>query len=169
MPSTRRRQPKPRARIATLLALCTLWSAAAPATEERSGVDHWRFQTSLLTHHFSPDPEHNERQQLINIEAWRDDRWHLGAAMFQNSFDQPTQFVYVGYAWPVAGSKNVYWRLMGGLMHGYKDEYQDKIPFNGLGIAPAIIPSFGVRYRSLFTEIQFGGTAVAMWTAGVRF
>jgi hypothetical protein len=157
------------AALAALGAAALLWAGAVRAETGDKAIDHWRFQTSLLTHHFSPDPEHHERQELINIEAWRDDRWHLGAAVFQNSFDQPTQFLYVGYAWPVGGSENVYWRLMGGLMHGYKDEYQDKIPFNGLGIAPAIIPSFGVRYRSLFTEIQLGGTAVAMWTAGVRF
>ena len=152
---------------ACVAALCLAGNAGAAGFAE--GIDHWRFQTSLLTHHFDPDPEHTERQKLLNLEAWRDDRWHLGAAVFRNSFDQPTQFVYVGYAWPIAGSENVYWRLMGGLMHGYKGEYQDKIPFNGLGIAPAIVPSVGVRYRRVFSEVQFGGTAVLLWTAGVRF
>lgn len=169
MPSTRRRQPNTRACIVALLALCTVWSASAPATEQRGGIDHWRVQTSVLTRHFDPEPEHNETQKLINLEAWRDARWHVGAAVFQNSYDQPTQYVYVGYLWPIGERGRFYWRLTGGLMHGYKDEYQDKIPFNGLGIAPAIVPSVGVRYRRAFSEVQFGGTAVAMWTAGVRF
>ena len=58
---------------------------------------------------------------------------------------------------------------MGGLLHGYKEPYDDKIPLNGLGVAPAIVPSLGFRYKWFLAEANLGGLAVITFTAGVRF
>ncbi|MCP4047628.1 MAG: hypothetical protein GY732_16775, partial [Gammaproteobacteria bacterium] len=59
--------------------------------------------------------------------------------------------------------------LSGGLLHGYKEPYEDKIPLNDLGIAPAIVPAFGFRYKRVFTQIQILGTAAVTVTAGFSF
>ena len=106
---------------------------------------------------------------LINVEADFENNWLAGVAMFDNSFDQDSWFVYMGYEWPLFHSKYFYFKLAGGLLYGYKDEYKDKIPLNGWGIAPAIIPILGAQYKWFFTELDIAGTAAITWTAGIQF
>ena len=141
------------------------------AKEKHSGwkIAEWRFQTSLYTHHWSYNPDHNDKQRLLDIEAMFENRWLAGASFFYNSFDQPSEFVYMGYEWPLFHSRYFYFQLVGGLIHGYKDPYQDKIPLNGLGVAPAILPVLGVRYKWAFSQLLIGGTAAITVTAGFSF
>jgi hypothetical protein len=135
---------------------------------EASG--RWLLQTSLYTSHFSPDPQHVNQQNLINLEYWRSDRWLGGVAFFRNSFGQPSQYVYVGKTWRPFGSlPDVHLKLTGGLLHGYKDQFRDKIPFNSAGVAPAILPSIGYSTKRFNTELVLFGTAGLMWTGGVFF
>ena len=77
--------------------------------------------------------------------------------------------LYMGKTWPLLKSRHWYAKLTGGLLHGYKEPYEDKIPLNGLGVAPVIIPALGFRYRNFVMETNLGGLAVVMMTAGVRF
>jgi hypothetical protein len=46
-----------------------------------------------------------------------------------------------------------------GFLHGYEEEYQGKIPLNNLGIAPAIVPSIGWRYRRFVVAVNLLGAA----------
>jgi hypothetical protein len=55
------------------------------------------------------------------------------------------------------------------LLHGYKEPYEDKIPLNGLGVAPAIVPTFGLKYKRVLVEFQILGTAAGVITAGFNF
>ena len=132
-------------------------------------IAEWTVQASVYTRHFDPDPDHNNDQNLIGIEAVFENDWLAGAAVFDNSFGQPSQLIFIGKTWPIARSEYWYIKLMGGLLHGYKEPYEDKIPLNGLGIAPAIVPAVGARYRWLFGEINLGGLAVVTVTGGFRF
>ncbi|MGH8035013.1 MAG: hypothetical protein ACREO9_07300 [Lysobacterales bacterium] len=132
-------------------------------------VKTWRFQTSLWTHHWSYNPEHNDDQNLIDVEALFENNWLAGGAIFDNSFGQNSWFLYMGYEWPLFHSKYAYFKLVGGILYGYKDEYKDKIPLNGNEIAPAILPVLGLRYKWLFTELDIAGTAAITWTAGIQF
>ena len=75
----------------------------------------------------------------------------------------------MGRTWPLWGSENWYVKLMGGLLHGYKDPYDDKIPLNELGVAPAIVPSLGFKYKRVMLEANLGGLAVVTITGGIRF
>ncbi len=139
--------------------------------EEPSGwdVETWVVQTSVYTKHFDPDPDHVNNQKLLGAEAWFANGWIAGGAMFDNSFGQDSQYLYVGYSWPLLGSEYWYFKLTGGLLHGYEEPYEDKIPFNGLGIAPAAIPALGFKYKYFVAEANLGGLAVITFTAGVRF
>lgn len=132
-------------------------------------MDTWAVQTSLVTKHWEPDPDHVNDQHLFSVEAHFANRWLAGIALFQNSFGQSVQFAYAGRVWTLMGSQFWYAKLTGGLLHGYEEPYEDKIPFNGLGVAPAVIPALGFRYRSFVAEANFGGLAVVMVSAGVRF
>ena len=132
-------------------------------------IAEWRFQTSIYTHHWSSDPDHVSNSKLLGIEFETTTRWIGGFAHFDNSFGQPSQYLYAGYQWPLFKTDWFYFKLTGGVLHGYKDPYEDKIPLNGLGVAPAIVPAFGFRYKRVLTEIQILGTAALTWTVGFNF
>lgn len=149
-------------------------SANAAENGDRPGSGHWTPQhwtvkTSLYTRHWDPEPEHNNHQRLFGFEAQFDRSWLVGAAAFRNSYDQSSQFLYAGRKWDLSDSGLWYAKLMAGLIHGYKGAYEDKIPLNGFGVAPAVIPALGIRYQRALLEAHFGGFAVMMISAGLTF
>ena len=132
-------------------------------------IKEWRFQTSIYTYHWSSDPDHVSNSKLLNLEFGTTTQWVYGFAWFDNSFGQPSQYLYAGYSWPLFNKDWAYFKLTGGLLHGYKEPYEDKIPMNSLGVAPAIVPSFGLKYKRVFTELEILGTAALTWTVGFNF
>lgn len=133
-------------------------------------ASRWYFQTSAFTRHFEPKPTHNNVQRLLNIEWQGENDWIWGGAFFYNSFDQPSQYVYGGHIWrPFGHLPGAYLKLTGGLVQGYKGEYRDNIPFNELGIAPAVLPAVGVSGKRFATELVMFGTAGLMWNVGFFF
>lgn len=137
-------------------------------------VDNVSVYTSFYTQHFSPESDHVNDQNMLGVEMRLVNKWLYGVTLFDNSFGQESQYLYTGYQWNLSGfssfgSVRQHFKLTGGLVHGYKDEYQDKIPFNGLGVAPAIIPTYGVRYKNLITEASLGGVSAFTITVGYRF
>ncbi|WP_163559748.1 hypothetical protein [Halomonas sp. NO4] len=152
-------------------------SAPAAAGERSSWppamtLEHVLVQTSLYTDHFSPDPEHTNNQQLIGLELHNPDRWLAGGARFNNSFDQASLYLYAGREFPLwepAQSVTLRAKLTAGLLHGYRGEYRDNIPLNRYGIAPAVLPTLGVRWHRVESDLILFGTAGAMITAGIRF
>ncbi len=132
-------------------------------------ITEWRFQTSLYTRHWDPDPDHVNNSKLLNIEFETSSRWLYGFAYFDNSFGQPSQYLYAGYSWPMFKTDWAYFKVTGGFLHGYKEPYEEKIPMNQLGVAPAIVPAFGLKYKRVFTELQILGVAAITWTAGFNF
>lgn len=135
-------------------------------------LDHTLVQTSLLTRHFEPDPEHTNQQSLLSVELHNPDRWLAGAAWFKSSFDQPTWYFYAGREFPLGqlgDDINVRAKLTGGLLRGYQGEYRNKIPFNHFEIAPAVLPSIGFQWRHVESDLIIFGTAGMMITVGLRF
>jgi hypothetical protein len=157
--------------LAILFCTDLLATGHDPAGEEKSGwsISGWSLRFSLYTKHFDPDPDHVNRQKLIAPELVFENGYLAGVAVFDNSFGQNSQFVYMGKAWPIFKSKHWYVKLMGGLLHGYKEPYEDKIPLNGLGVAPAILPALGFKYKRVMVEANLAGLAAMTITAGVRF
>jgi hypothetical protein len=128
------------------------------------------FQTSIATRHFHPSSTQNNHQDLLNLEWNYKDNLLVGAATFKNTFNQQTELLYWGAKFrPLDSQPEMYVKLVGGLIHGYKDEAKDKIPFNQLGTAPAILPSVGYCYKQFCSELIVFGTAGAMLTGGIRF
>ena len=152
-------------KLLALAALLSILSTHACAFE----IEEWRAQTSLYTKHWSPNDEHVNNSQLLGVEFVTTGKWVGGFAYFQNSFGQPSQYLYAGYSWNLFKKDWLYFKLTGGLLHGYKDEYKDKIPYNNMGVAPALVPSFGVKYKRVFAELQILGGAAITVTAGVSF
>jgi len=151
----------------------------APPASQATGTSAWdapepwrtdRFflQTSVYTRHFNYDPAHENDQKLILGEWNVTERWLVGAAVFDNSFGQASQYVYGGFRFrPFESVQPLYLKLSAGLVHGYRGEYQDKIPFNDSGIAPVIIPSVGYCWNRFCSEVVIFGTAGLLVTFGV--
>jgi hypothetical protein len=140
----------------------------AMALEDSQGKGFWYAQTSVYTKHYSPDPEHNNNQDLIGIERNQASGWVFGGATFRNSFRQRSNYAYAGKRYDSANYP-VYLKVTGGLLQGYSGDYKDKIPLNRYGVAPVIIPSVGTHYGPLAAELVFLGANAAMVTTGVRF
>ena len=154
--------------ICCFLALIGLFAQSAPALAQDEA--RWMLQTSLYTHHFSPDPTHSDHQNLIGLEYQRPDRWLAGAAFFKNSFNQDSQYLYVGKLWrPFESVQLVHTKLTGGLLLGYKEPYENKFPVNSNGVGLGIVPSIGLSGKHLSGEVAILGTAAGMVTVGVLF
>lgn len=157
--------------VMLFMALCMVITRAA-ATQSSSEPDDgfWLVQTSVYTKHFSPAPEHNNHQGLLGIERNQASGLVYGAATFRNSFGQRSYYGYAGMRFDFeSGSFPLYAKVTGGLLKGYRGEYRDKIPFNRYGIAPVIIPGFGVNLGPVNAEAILLGASAAMLNVGVRF
>jgi hypothetical protein len=146
---------------------------AQPASQAETAAEPWRtdrfyLETSLYTHHFSYDPAHVDKQKLILGEWNITEQWLVGASFFDNSFGQPTQYVYGGWRYrPFEQLQPFYIKLSAGIVHGYKDPYRDKIPFNHSGVAPGIVPSVGYCFNRFCSELILFGGAGMLVTLGV--
>ncbi|MGH8798814.1 MAG: sn-glycerol-3-phosphate transporter [Casimicrobiaceae bacterium] len=141
---------------------------APKATDEPWRTDRFYLQTSLYNLHFHYDPAHVKYPKLLYGEYHFTDQWLAGAAVFDNSFDQSTQAVFGGWrVRPFPGLQPLYFKVLGGLIHGYHGQYRDKIPFNHSGVAPVIIPSVGYCYSRVCSEVVIVGGAGLLLTLGV--
>ena len=142
--------------------------AQATVAAEPWRTDRFYLETSLYTHHFSYDAAHVDKQKLILGEWNITEQWLVGASVFDNSFGQPSQYVYGGWRTrPFEQAQPFYVKVSAGLTHGYKDQYRDKIPFNHSGIAPVVIPSVGFCISRICSELVLFGGAGVLLTLGV--
>lgn len=120
--------------------------------------------------HFSHSEDHQGPPILLSAEIIKPNRLFYGLSLFNNSFGQFSQYVYVGKEFRldkyVDGMRS---KISAGIIHGYKDEFQDKIPFNDYGIAPAIIPGIGYQKKKWGFDIYLMGAAGLLFDVGYEF
>ncbi len=165
---------------------CVASAQSAPATQTAAAAqarnaetwlrdgDRIFFQYSVYNKHWTENPEHVNRNHLLNFtiesnydRVWGADKTLFGFAQFKNSFGQPSQYLYWGQRWDF--NDYLYVKVSAGLLHGYKGKYRDKIPFNKLGVAPAILPTLGVRYKDVSLEAIILGNSALMVGVGYTF
>ena len=139
--------------------LCIFSNMACAADTDSQGsasssaFSGWTFGYAPYTYHFSdakkehdyePDDEKHNYVWLINAEKQLDEHQVAGFAYFSNSFGQPSQYAYYGWQIrPLSGTPQLFFKLTGGVIHGYKYPYHKKIPLNnkngwGLTAIPAV-------------------------------
>ena len=117
--------------------------------------------------HFDSDPEHAKYSWLVGLEWQAPSRWLAGASYFNNSFNQKCQYLYLGKSWPLESiDENLYFKLTGGVLFGYKEPYEDKIPLNNNGVAPGAVPGIGYKYGDFNVQLNLLGGAGLMFTFG---
>lgn len=127
----------------------------------------WYVQTSVYTKHFKPKSAHNNNQELIGLERHTENSYLMGGATFLHSYNKRSYYGYVGKRYDFVGTP-FYGKITGGLLYGYKGKYRDKIPLNRFEIAPAIVPSLGVKYRGFAAEVVLLGGAATMINIGLE-
>jgi hypothetical protein len=124
-------------------------------------------QVSPATLHFHSRDEYTGHPWLAGVEWQSSSRWLLGAAYFNNSFNQKSQYLYAGKSWPLDSiDSRLYFKLSGGLLRGYKEPYDHKIPFNDNGKALAAIPALGYKVGNFNAQLNLLGAAGIMFTFG---
>lgn len=127
--------------------------------------DEWYLGLSPITHHYNPSNEHSP-VWLVGVQRIRKSRDIAGIAYFSNSFQQPSVFIY---PWGkiyrnFLGQPNVFAQWGAGLLYGYRDPYEDKVPFNHNGYSPGYIISFGYQFDNrIQTKLNLLGTAGIMF------
>lgn len=127
--------------------------------------DEWYLGLSPVTHHYNPSNEHSP-VWLLGVQRIRKSRDIAGIAYFSNSFQQPSVFIY---PWGkiyrnFLGRPNVFAQWGAGLLYGYRDPYEDKVPFNHNGYSPGYIISFGYQFDNrIQTKLNLLGTAGIMF------
>ena len=142
---------------------------ASQAEEHWYNYDHLYFQVGTYIH-YDPSDDHSGTRIVASLEAVKSNGWLYGLSLFNNSFDQFSQYLYGGKMWNFHGKLEGFTaKITAGLIHGYKDEFKDKIPNNGLGVAPAIIPSIGYKKGRYTFETALLGVSAMAFTLGMDF
>jgi hypothetical protein len=129
----------------------------------RDKVLSWQF--SPYSYHFSQDPDH-EPVVMVGIERAYPNAKVDGFALFTNSFGQPTIYVYPwgGTYKSIAGIEHLTFKWTAGLMFGYREPYEDKVPLNYKGLSPVVIPALVYEFKP-----GWSGQLNILGTAGVMF
>ena len=151
-----------------IVAGITVSPLADAATPEPSGPSEIvMIQAAPGVIHFDSDPEHADHSWMVGLEWQRPSRWIAGYTYFNNSFDQRSHYIYGGKSWSLRESgQGWYVKLTGGVILGYKEPYEDKIPFNHNGVAPGIVPALGYKIDRANVQLLLLGSAGLMVTIG---
>lgn len=126
----------------------------------RSEADDRHFViASPYTVHVDDDGGH-DYVWLLGFERERADGRLTGLAYFSNSFGQPCAYYYPwGRTYnDIAGVNGLFFKWNAGIVYGYVEPYEDKLPVNYHGFTPAFFPSLGFRSKGDFqTQINLLG------------
>jgi hypothetical protein len=158
--------------VATAIVAYLAGHAFAQQTSAAGGVDQEK-KLSLMfgpyAHHFTYDAEHKD-VIMVGLEREHAAAKLDGIVLFTNSFGQLTVYVYPwgGAYHDLGGIKGLSFKWTAGLMYGYVDPYQDKVPFNYKGLSPAIVPALAYEFSPGWSaQIDLLGNAGLMFQLNV--
>ncbi len=139
------------------------------AEEHWYNYDHLNFQAGTYFH-FDSSEYFSGSKFFTSLEAVKSNDWLYGLSLFENSFSQFCQYLYAGKSWNYHGKlEGFHTKLTAGFIHGYKDEFKATIPFNSLGIGPAIIPGIGYKKGRFSGDMIMLEFSALLFTVGVDF
>lgn len=139
---------------------------AAPDAGAASVV---RLQVSPFTYHFTYDNAHSD-VVMVGLEREYPDAKLDGITLFTNSFGQPSIYLYPwGHVYhSIAGIKPLSFKWTAGLLYGYKDPYENKVPLNYGGFSPGFIPALTYEFKPGWSaQLSFLGNAALMFQLNV--
>lgn len=135
-----------------------------PAADAGKG-NMLRLQFSPYTHHYNFDAEHKD-VVMIGVEREYPNAKLDGITLFRNSFGQESVYIYPwgGVHRSIGGIKPLSFKWTAGLIYGYVDSFENKVPLNYKGFSPGMI--FGLAYEfkpGWSVQVNFLGKAAAMF------
>ena len=129
-------------------------------------LDHSKLHLYLsnFTHHYTANENH-KTVQTVGLEREFDDGKIDGLALFTNSFGQPSMYLYPwGKVYKnIGGINHVFVKWTAGLLYGYVEPYENKVPFNYRGFSPGAILALGYEFKPGWSaQINALGTAAMM-------
>lgn len=152
--------------LLSALALSLAASSAQAAEGDPATADAgaWRLQLGPYTHHFRFSEDHKQVVAL-GMEHESPNRTLYGLTAFTNSFGQPSAYLYCGWLYNNIFnlSESLYFKLTVGVLYGYVEPYEDKVPLNYKGFSPGVIPSIGWHLdKSWSVQLNVLGNAAVM-------
>jgi len=79
--------------------------------------------------------------------------------------------VYVGKRFDnLLGQPRLFGKVTAGILYGYVEPYEDKVPLNWHGFSPAIVPVLGYKLsEDSSLQVNILGAAALMYSYGYRF
>jgi hypothetical protein len=155
-------------RVAARFAALYLVLACSPAhADVISEGDRVMLQLGPYVYHRIDNTGHNQWPRLIGLEYESVSHWLAGAVSFRNSYYQNAAYLYGGKRWFIDGvSDHLYFKLSAGLVYGYKEPYENKLPVNHNGYGLGIVPALGLQYGRVNAQIELLGTIGLAFTFG---
>ncbi|GAB4214263.1 MAG: hypothetical protein Fur007_10100 [Rhodoferax sp.] len=149
-----------------LSVLTIIVTQALASTQAQDAVpSRWTLQLSPYSYHFNPSEEHRH-VYMVGAERERADGRLDGAVYFRNSFGQPSLYLYPwGHHYAgIFGQPKLSFKWTAGLLYGYKEPYEKKVPLNYKGFSPGAIIALAYQFDS-----GWSAQVDALGTAGLMF
>ena len=134
--------------------------------------DELRLSYAPKAIHVTNDPDYVDWNHIVALEwvmprhaFWGADRLHLGVSLFDNSYGQFSQSVYAGleWDWRDALGGRLFLSLSLGLVNGYEEPWEDKLPLNkALGVGLTLVPALGWQRGPLGFAASWVGSAFTL-------
>lgn len=155
-------------RIAFGLIVAQFASGAWASSEDWFGLgqgDKLQLQMSPYTRHRTYDDQHKE-VIMVGLERERASGKLDGFNLFTNSFGQPSLYLYPwGGVWhDFGGVEALSFKWTAGLLYGYVEPYENKVPLNRNGFSPAAIIALAYEFAPGWSgQVNVLGTAALMF------
>lgn len=122
----------------------------------KTGEDKVQLQLATYVHYKSSD-DYEGPPIYGAAEVHKSSGWLYGLGLFNNSYDQFSQYLYVGRQFNLYqfDDKLLHFKVSAGAMHGYHDEHEDTLPWRIGDIGPVIIPAVGIQTGRWSMDLVF--------------
>ena len=154
------------------LCLMTLLAFAAPIAESAEETKwNWFVQAGGYIH-YNDDEDYEGPPWFVGIEYQkRENNTALGLSVFNNSFGNITQYLYLGKTWYPSGKYPGFRiKLTGGIAHGYEDDHHKILPVRwGDAWGLAFVPTIGYKRDKWSFDVAVLSASGLLFLGGYEF
>ena len=143
---------------------------AQQARDVRDSESYWYVQGGAYAH-FDHNDDYSGAPLFGGVEYHRADDWFGGFSVFNNSYGQFSQYLYLGKKfYPLDTYPNVRVKLSVGVVHGYRGEHHDTLPVRwGESWGAAILPAIGYQKGRVGYDVVILKESGLLFLVGYEF
>jgi hypothetical protein len=147
-------------------------NAQAAETDNVSdgALGEWYVQAGSYFH-YTNDEDYSGARWFMGVEHLNEHGRITGLSVFNNSFGQFSQYLYVGKTFhPFEKAPNFRVKLTGGIVHGYKGEHKETSPIHwGDSWALGVVPAVGYQRGHLGIDVAVLSASGMLFLVGYEF